>query len=515
MEVFYAPKPMTPLPPHRSRFWWRTVVGPMAAGVVYLWGFDPVGITPMVLLGLTAFLFFLRGLSPVEARREGFLFGMVVTCIGCVWLKNIFGWVFVVLCASQSLFWGLFGWGHAIIDRQPWNQWRKALAVACVWTGVEFIRAEHFWLDFPWLTPGHGLGVIQGITQPLLSWIGVYGVGFVVVTLCFLWYPPVVKFMRGKMTVGWFASRLFQGFIFLCVMGAPLGMIVPSCSRMSFDATALRNRGMPTVAFAAVQDEHGSIDNFISLTNTVTDKADLILWPEEAVPHDLAQFPYEQSLLRDLVKHRNCVLVLGTRQKGAGKAWWNTGLTLDSTGELGRHYKVHPVHLFDDGTPGTTAIPVTTRLGKIGTPICFDCDYEGVVRQMTRNGAEFFAVPSMDPISWGPVQRQMHSELFRIRAAENGRAMVVCATSGVTQVIDGWGGNTWRRPDPNQRPKINMLPIMEPGVLAGVIPVRSGFTFYTLYGWLFPWLALGAGIVIIGGVLVREHGFRKARHAVV
>ena len=168
----------------------------------------------------------------------------------------------------------------------------------------------------------------------------------------------------------------------------------------------MHNSGLPMVSFAAIQDEQGSIDNFIELTNSMTEKADLVIWPEEAVPHDVSKFPYERSMLQDLVKQRNCVLVLGTQQKGEGKAWWNTALTLDATGELGRHYKVHPVHLFNDGTPGTEAKPVTTKLGRIGTPICFDCDYQDVVRHMTLNGADFFAVPSMDPIPWGPDQRK-------------------------------------------------------------------------------------------------------------
>ena len=49
-----------------------------------------------------------------------------------------------------------------------------------------------------------------------------------------------------------------------------------------------------------------------------------------------------------------------------------------------------------------------------------------------------------------------------------------------------------------------MLPIMAPGVLTGEIPIWTNFTFYTLYGWVFPWLAMAVGVVVIAWVLVRE-----------
>ena len=141
------------------RPWLTTVCLPILWGVVYVAAFPPFGWSVLVPVALTGFLHALRGLGPIEARRAGFLFGMTLLTLGCSWLHHIFGAIFLVLAALHALFFGLFGWGHAIIDRQPWRTSTKSLAIACVWTGVEYIRAEHFWLDFPWMTPGHGLEV--------------------------------------------------------------------------------------------------------------------------------------------------------------------------------------------------------------------------------------------------------------------------------------------------------------------------------------------------------------------
>ncbi len=458
--------------------WLKSGLLPVVLGTLYVGAFPPYGVRFLVPVALTGFLWCLRGLGAVAARRAGFLFGMAVMTLGCSWLHNIFGLTFLVLAALHALFYGLFGWGHAVIDRQNWGGPMKALAIACVWTGVEYIRAEHFWLDFPWMTPGHGLEVIHHLTENLLATIGVYGVGFIVVWFC--------------------AALVRAGRLRSC--SASIGVLVlanlPGFDGSSPDSPD--NIYLPGVTFAAIQSESGSLGRFYEATDALKEKPQLVIWPEESLPYDIVKAKKDWALLEELVKKTGCVLVLGTQQGGQGKAWFNTALTLDGAGILGRHFKVHPVHLFDDGTPGTEAHPVTTPLGKIGTPICFDCDYQDVTRRMTLEGVDFFAVPSMDPIAWGPIQRVQHSALFRIRCAENGRAMVVCATSGVTQSIDPWGR------------EVAMIEPLKPGVLTGFVPIRRGFTIFTRHGWLFPWFALGAGILFILQALRREHGARVA-----
>lgn len=154
------------------------------------------------------------------------------------------------------------------------------------------------------------------------------------------------------------------------------------------------------------------------------------------MPYDLQASKRDWKLVRDLCKERVITLTLGTQARSAnGETWRNIALTLDASGVLGEHTKVHTVHLFDDGTAGSTALPIETVHGKIGTPICFDCDYEGTVRRMTAAGAEMFIVPMMDAEKWTAREHEQHAELFCIRACENGRWMFVCGTSGVSQII--------------------------------------------------------------------------------
>jgi hypothetical protein len=53
------------------------------------------------------------------------------------------------------------------------NVWRSALAIAALWTFIEFTRGELFWLKFFWF----GMGVARGPLW-LLPWLSVYEVTF-------------------------------------------------------------------------------------------------------------------------------------------------------------------------------------------------------------------------------------------------------------------------------------------------------------------------------------------------
>jgi apolipoprotein N-acyltransferase len=186
------------------------------------------------------------------------------------------------------------------------------------------------------------------------------------------------------------------------------------------------------------------------------------------------------------VAEQNVVLTLGTQQKLDGDRHYNLALTLGPGGILGKHAKCHPVHFMNDGIPGTGAEPVATPFGKVGTPVCFDCDFSGTIRRMAAHGAEWFAVPSMDAEHWGKTQHLQHAELFRHRALENGRWMAVAATSGRTQVIDPHGVVR------------AALPLFGEGVLRSEVEGRRELTFYTRFGWLAPWLLCGVALAGIG-----------------
>ncbi len=294
----------------------------------------------------------------------------------------------------------------------------------------------------------------------LLPWIGVYGTSLFVL-----------------LAVALLMVRKFKSALVFAVI--PVAAILTNPRLPEPSAKDPRS-----LEVAGLQLENHSLNHFVEGTRKMSASVRHVAWPEYAVPFDIRENPRDWETLSNLCRERDITLTLGTQSRpGGGEKWRNIALTLDPTGVRGEHTKVHTVHFFDDGTPGTSALPVLTDHGKVGTPICFDCDYEDVVRKMTAAGAECFVVPMMDAETWTARQHDQHAELFRVRACENGRWMFVCATSGISQLIDANGFVHER------------LAAMVQGPLSGTLRRETGLTFYTRFGWVTPWIVLAIAIV--------------------
>jgi apolipoprotein N-acyltransferase len=390
--------------------------------------------------------------------RLGLLFGL--GSFGCVlsWLWNIFGAASICLWLILALFMAVFGGVYAMLSaRFSEKVWLPVLA-ACLWTGLEWYRGEMFILSFSWVTPGLGLG-----PTALSPWIGVYGMSWVIV-------------LGGVFLI---SSRKWAGGVFLVIallLGVGFHVSKPAVPERPLTVRLLQN-------------EDAAMDDFV--TPSLGSEADIVVWPEYAVPFEIKVDSTSYVKIRSVIEGREAIVVFGTKTPNVDD-YFNTAMTVGSGGILGRHYKCHTVHLFSDGTAGETSLPVETPFGNLGTPICFDCDHSDVVRGMAANGAVAFAVPSMDPVGWSARQHALHGALFRHRAAENGRWMAVASTSGMTQIIDYRGK------------EVASLPLMEPGLLDGVIGRREAVTFYTRAGWLFgPVCGVVAMGWIVGIVVVR------------
>ncbi|MGL4401674.1 MAG: apolipoprotein N-acyltransferase [Luteolibacter sp.] len=427
----------------------------IASGSVYALAFPPLGLGWLVFPSLVGLLLALRGQSGTRARTIGFLHGMAAYGLGVSWLFHIFGAMVVVLWCVLAAFTALFAEMQSRAISRSVKGWKFAIFTMLNWCGWEFIRAELFPLKFPWMTAGLAIG-----PNTLLPWIGVYGISLLVILSAVL-----------------IATRRWK------YAAIPLGVLL--ISSIFLPRHPNLGAGDPTaVSVAGIQLEGVSFDAYLTGTRALPPTIRHVVWPEYAVPFDLRANKRDWEAVKSLCRDRNITLTLGTQNRpDGGQIWRNIALTLDPTGVLGEHTKVHPVHFFDDGIPGTTALPIQTNHGKVGTPICFDCDYEGVVRRMTAAGAEIFVVPTMDAESWSARQHDQHAELFRIRACENGRWIFVVATSGVSQLIDAHGQVHVR------------LAALQQGTLSGLMKRESKLTFYTQFGWLTPWFVLAISSV--------------------
>lgn len=420
----------------------------MASAVAYAFAFPPYGWWPLALLGTGVLVGLLHHARPVHGLVAGFWWGMLAFGTGLSWIYEIFGPFSILLWGLLAVFPALFGWLVCLAQQRGVKAgWPLALFTALAWTGTEFLRCELMPLKFPWMNLGLALE-----PWPMVSWVGVYGLGFLSIL-------TLAAFIFAGRTGG-------TAFVLMLII--------------LIDAQVVSDRihSRPDVTVAAVQAEGASTESYIAMANQAPADTQIIVWPENTIPIDVRHVAKsELAKVQAFALQHKTLLVFGTQTRLEGPKWQNTALTVDGTKVLGEHGKNHTVHFFNDGEHGKTALPVITPLGKIGTPICFDCDFQDVARKMTLAGAEFFAVPSMDASGWPERQHIQHSQLFRVRAAENQRSMVVAASSGVSQVIDSRGK------------AVRELACFKTGVISGSLERRTNLTFYTRTGWLTPWLA--------------------------
>ena len=443
----------------------------VVSGGIYALAYPPVGWGWLVVPGLLGLLVALRGQHGPQARAIGFLHGLTAYAVGLSWLIEIFGWIAWWLWVVLAAFGALFAEMQGRAGKRGIVGWQFAVFTALNWCGWEFIRAEVFKLKFPWMTVGLACG-----PNSLLPLIGVYGVSMVAV-----------------LGVALLVARRWKS-----AAAVALGMVVVTAMNRRCPEPAAGDPG--TLKVAGLQFEDSQLRDFLAATRELPEGIQHVVWPEYAIPYDIRLDLHDWRLVQQLCSERGITLTMGTQSHPPKEnGWHNIALTLDPSGVRGEHNKIHTVHFFNEGIAGTAAVPVLTDNGKTGTPICFDCDYEDITRRMTAAGAEMFIVPSMDAKSWSIRQHDQHAELFRLRACENARWMFVCATSGVSQVIDPHGHVHGR------------LPALAEGSLIGMIQRESRLTFYTHAGWLTPWVALAiAGICWIA-LLFPERKIRTAK----
>ena len=447
----------------------------IVSGLLIALAFPPVAWGWLVVPGFAGLLLALHGQVGGRARLLGFLHGLTAYGIGLAWVLNIFGPIAFILWCVLAVFTVLFAQLQGCANLRGITGWKLAAFTAVNWSALEFIRAEIFPLKFPWMSSGLAIG-----PNLLLPWIGVYGVGFLVISMIAL------AFSRKWIAACAVAVVLLASVIF----STPHSEAIPGEKQV--------------VHVAGLQLEGVALTNFLDATRAMPEGIDHVIWPEYSVPFEIRTNPRDWKLVRDLCEEKGITLTFGTKavfKDGGG--WRNIALTMDPSGYLGEHTKNHTVHFFDDGIAGETALPVRTMNGKVGTPICFDCDYEGIVRKMTAAGAEYIVVPTMDAESWGAIQHDQHAALARIRAAENGRWIFVCATSGVSQLIDPSGHLH------------ASLGAMEQGEIFGSLKRETKLTIYTRVGWLFPWIVLGIAVAFWIKLIFTPPPFRPDTDGVI
>ena len=161
----------------------------------------------------------------------------------------------------------------------------------------------------------------------------------------------------------------------------------------------------------------------------------------------------------------------------------NKCVLINPEGQIEWHYlKAHPVPGSTD-EPGDGIIPVSeTPFSRIGTAICYDMDFTGLIHQAGRKEIDIMLVPGWD---WKEIT-PLHTQMAVFRAIENGFSMVRQSGEGLSMAVD-YAGRTLSVMD-----HFNA----EEYVMMSQVPKKGIRTICSYTGDLFAWLCC-AGFAIL------------------
>ncbi len=266
------------------------------------------------------------------------------------------------------------------------------------------------------------------------------------------------------------------------------------------------------VKVAAAQGNISSADkwNSNSLENTLTiyerltvqaaeQGADLVVWPETALPYVLLDSISLTEFVTELAKENDVTIIVSAFTENEGRdELSNSMIEIRPDGTVGKSvyskqrlvpfgefvpmrelvmFLIPPLAnigmLDEDLLAGEDSVVLDTDIGKVGCGVCFDSIYETVTLGAVENGAGIIAISTNDSWFSDSAALYMHNGQSRLRAIETGRYVVRSANTGISSVIDPIG---------NVKEELGAL---EEGVVVSEAYMRNNRTLYTYIGNTF------------------------------
>jgi apolipoprotein N-acyltransferase len=503
----------------------------IAAGLLLATAFPKFGIAGFAWVAPALLIFAAHGKSFGDAFRVGYVGGISFWLASLYWLLlipvagfPILGWI--ALSAFVALYFGIWTWLLAgKIGSGNWaqrNLW--SLAGAAAWVGLEMIRS-HILGGFPW----NLLGTSQYQLTPLIqiaSVTGVYGISFLVV------WTSLCVFSAGRMIFAKPNSRFaWQPEIFLplFVVAGLFAFGEMKLSGQNPPSSTLRvTLIQPSVPQNMIWDETQNANRFQRLLalseNALTNKTDLLIWPEAALPDfDDASYAAITNLIRAhhvwMIFNADDVVPRANATNKYDNDDFNAAFLFDPDGNCVAIYHKRKLVIFGEYIPlvrwlpfvkwftpitgGYEAgnFPVQFEMSnlkiKAAPLICFEDMFPQTARKSVQGDTDFLVNLTND--GWfgkGAEQwQQMAAGIFR--AVENGVPLVRCCNNGVTCWIDANGRV-------REIFKDDSGGIYGAGAMTIDLPLQPhAQTFYNRHGDWFGW-----GCVAVAGIVLL---FRKRK----
>ncbi len=520
----------------------------MVAGLFLAAAFPKIGIAGFAWIAPALMLAAALGRSGAEAFRLGYVAGLAYYLFSLYWLLLIpyrwhsiplgpaAGWL--ALSAYLALYPATWVWLMSQIQGPKINWVARsvwAITGAATWVALEMVLTRLF-SGFPWIL----LGVSQFQLLPLIqiaSFTGVYGVSFLVVWFSLSLLLAMLRLMQHPGSRSVWIGDLFLPMIVLAVvfnLGYRRLTHAPPPTR-TLKVTFVQPSIPQTLIWNPSNDEE-RFRNLIQLSEqALTNKTDLLLWPEAGIPKLLR---YEQATfdaVTGLARSHQIWLMVGADDMDVGsdgktREFYNSSFLISPDGRLMEGYRKRNLVIFGEYvplirwlpfmklftpipggfTPGTRA--VIFELGDLNVRtsplICFEDVFPHLARDCAEAELDFLVNMTNDGWFGESAEPWQHAANAVFRAVENRLPLLRCTNTGLTCWVDAQGRLRRIFSDNNGS-------VYGAGIMTAEVPLRASSerysrTFYNLHGDWFGWVCVGiTGLMFLRRLAVRLGALRE------
>jgi apolipoprotein N-acyltransferase len=344
-----------------------------------------------------------------------------------------------------------------------------ALSGAAVWVALEMILA---WLfgGFPW----NLLGASQYRMTPLIqvaSVTGVYGVSFLMVWVSLSLVSAGVMMLRRPTARSVWIGELFLPMIVVAVLfnvGFRQIRHEPATNRTL--AVALVQPSIPQALIWDENNDEARFRDVIRLSDQALAKpADLLIWPESAVPSLIRYDTNIFDAVTNLAAAHHVWMIIGADdmepRPGAtdpkDRLFFNSSFLISPQGRLADRYLKRSLVIFGEYIPLQRWLPFLKWFTPIDggfTPgrrpsrfkladldvetsvlICFEDVFPDLGRDATGTDTDFLVNITNDGWFEDSAAQWQHAATGVFRAVENGVPLIRCTNNGLTCWIDAHG----------------------------------------------------------------------------